>query len=148
MVNNMAIWESANSLRKAFNWFAPIASLGLVYLYVFFIEPRIYEPPKVLEIFPDLLAELIGKQIKLRDIIELCVVLAGVILYYPICFDPIRNDDLNIWPVDVMVIITTGMITAVGQWTGVLMFLQWLFVWFLGDDPIWELARSGKKTET
>ncbi|MFX0135164.1 MAG: hypothetical protein ACFFDN_16090 [Candidatus Hodarchaeota archaeon] len=142
----MAVWEPANALRKAFNWFAPIASLGLVYLYVFIIQPRLYEPPLVLGIFPDLLAKIMPKPIKLATIIRICVVIAGVVLYYAVCFTPIKNDDLNIWPVDIMVIITTGMITAIGNWTGVLMFLQWAFVWFLGDDPIWELARSSTKT--
>ncbi len=144
----MAVWEPANSLRKAFNWFAPTTSLGLAYLYIFFIGPRIYEPLNVLGSYPDLIGEFMGNPIRLRDIIELCVVLAGVLLYYLICFDPIKNDNLNIWPVDIMVIIATGMCAAVGIWTNVLMFLQWIFVWFLGDNPIWELTPSSKKTET
>ncbi|MFX1452221.1 MAG: hypothetical protein ACFFCM_15395 [Promethearchaeota archaeon] len=142
----MAVWEPANALRKAFNWFAPIVTFGLVILYVFIIQPRIYEPPLVLGIFRDLLAEIMPKPIKLETIIRICVVLAGVILYYIICFIPIKNNNLNIWPVDIIVIISAGMTSAIGNWTGVLMFLQWVFVWFLGDDPIWELARSGSKT--
>ncbi|MHA1300805.1 MAG: hypothetical protein ACTSO9_15415 [Candidatus Helarchaeota archaeon] len=138
----MAVWEPANGLRKAFNWFAPIVSLALATIYIIIIQPLIYEPPKVLGIFPDILAEVVPKALKIMDIIDICVVTAGVVIYYIVCFGPIKNDELNIWPVDIMVIITMGLTTWVGHWTGFLMFLQWVFVWFLGDDPIWELAKK------
>ena len=140
----MAVWEPANKLRQAFNWFAAGVSLALAMVYTLIIEPLIYKPPLILGFFPDILAELTPKAIRAADIIDLCLVIVGVIIYYVVCFVPIKNNELNIWPVDVMTIISMALITAVGQWTGFLMWLQWVFVWFLGDDPIWELAKSKK----
>jgi hypothetical protein len=144
------VWEFADDVRQKLNWIAPILTIGLSILYYLMFEiwlPYGYNYyGGTLDIFYLIYAPVYYFFIRMAPPIDVYAITSMVIgisagvLYFATVFKGVANNKLRIFPEHIMMLIVSIMASWGSWWSSIIMFSQFLLVWFLGSYPIWSPA--------
>lgn len=140
----MAVFEAANNIRKWLNLIAPPVSLLLAVLYAFVIYPSI-GTTGIFGFFTTFARMFGGSAIDSYAITGLIISIVGFVLYYIPKLGPfagIKAETVHIWPEHIMTLVCGILLGWGSWWGGTLMWILWIFVWFLADNPIWDAAKD------
>ena len=137
-----AYWDGADDVAKILNWIAPLANIGLAFLWLIAIPA--YAGPT------DPFSNLFNfGQSRVTGIIigyMIVQILSGVIYFIPKLgpFQGVKDDDIYVWPEHIMLIVCASMASFTSwYWIGGgIMWLQFLMVSILGSNPIWEADKQ------
>lgn len=146
----MVVWEFADDVRQKLNWIAPIAAIGFSILY--YLMFTVWLPygysyyGSYMDIFYLIYAPIyfffirMAPPINVYAISSMVIGIAAGILYFVTVFKGVAENKLRVWPEHVMMLVTAILASWGSYWGAIVMFAQFVLVWFLGTNPIWEVS--------